>query len=702
MRKFLLFLLPSLVFLAILGLSVYQVSANQPLVAYPYPSYLPLIAKPPLPEWIGPDGGKVVSLAIDPTNPQVVYAGTWGAGMFKSTDGGVTWTATNAGLANLFINSLAIDPGNPQVLYAGTYQSKLFKTTNGGQSWYDSSVGIQDQAIVYAIALDPKDSQHIYISTRGVSNGGYEPWNGVIYVTYDGGMVWGSVLSNYPPISWTPQDWAYSLAFDPTNSSRIYAAMHEHALLFSPDWGASWKPVAGPLDDWTGRAVLVDPQSPHTLYYGSWHTGGVLRSDDQGETWNPKSPPNVIPKVYSLVMDPQQSKTVYLVSFTDGIFRTLDRGDTWSSKGLSSEYLYSLAVDPKNSQVLYSGTGGNGLFKSVNGGTSWAHSQFGLHNTSVTGLVISPLDPNELIAATLGGGVWHSTDNGTTWQEFNTGLGDLAVQALSQRPDQPTVLFALTSNAGLYRRNLGTDTAWSAVNSGLPLAKPQAEPDPSVWEVLEDPSSQAVAAPNAVVSLQSLTFAPQSPAHVYMGADGGLFRSLDGGFNWVLSGLEGVSVRSVAVDPTNTDHWFAATDQDGGIYTTSNGGNSYQFVELPSLPYMPKRKFNLLTIFPSQPGVVYAGTDIGVYRLENDTWYFLGLYGKNILSLAMHPTRAGQIFAGTTSGSYFSLDGGSIWNTSLSQLDALGIQGFTFDPTRPGRMYFNTQTQGSVRYDFVP
>ncbi len=78
-----------------------------------------------------------------------------GVGVYKSMDGGLNWQSANHGLTNLYINSLAIDPTHPSTLYAGTYHNQVYKSQDGGNSWIWSGTGMQDQAIVYTIAIDP-------------------------------------------------------------------------------------------------------------------------------------------------------------------------------------------------------------------------------------------------------------------------------------------------------------------------------------------------------------------------------------------------------------------------------------------------------------------------------------------------------------------------------------------------------------------
>ena len=102
---------------------------------------------------IGPEGGDVRALAIDPQTPTTVYAGIWGGGVFKSTNGGASWSAINNGLTEN-VKVLAIDPQTPSTVYAGT-EYGVFKTTNGGANWNAINNGLTSTN-VQALAIDPQ------------------------------------------------------------------------------------------------------------------------------------------------------------------------------------------------------------------------------------------------------------------------------------------------------------------------------------------------------------------------------------------------------------------------------------------------------------------------------------------------------------------------------------------------------------------
>jgi len=212
--------------------------------------YFPLIVHhelslPSSVAWIGPGGGAITDLIFDPVNTNVAFAAAYGGGIYKTSDGGLNWRNVSLGLGILDITTVEIAPKNPLILYTGTYQGGIYKSVNHGESWYRSDAGFQAEAIPYAIEIDPSRSKRIYVSTRGISNNGGAPWNGVVYKSDDGGDTWAAVLTNVGGSS--QEDWAYDLAIHPNATYVVYAATHEHGAYLSLDYGQTWQAIGNNL-----------------------------------------------------------------------------------------------------------------------------------------------------------------------------------------------------------------------------------------------------------------------------------------------------------------------------------------------------------------------------------------------------------------------------------------------------------------------
>ena len=306
-------------------------------------------------------GGAVWSLAIDPTNARVVYAGT-DIGAFKSTNGGLAWTHVNAGLADTAVNSLVIDPRKTQVVYAAvtftgkTFGGGVFKSTNGGSTWTQGSAGLPN-VDVHSLAVDSTNTQIVYAGAHTGPHG-----EGGVYKSTDGGSTWTQTNAGliYPYVDF--------LVIDPTNTQVIYAG----------------------------------------TYNGQTVGGGVFKSTNGGTTWTQAGLGATI--VRSLVIDPTNTQVIYAGTY-DGVFKSTNGGSTWTqmNTGLANTVTDSVAVDPTNTQVVYAAgtykgqTIGGGVFKSTNGGRSWTQLNTGLTNTNVNSLVIDPTKTATLYAGTFGG-----------------------------------------------------------------------------------------------------------------------------------------------------------------------------------------------------------------------------------------------------------------------------------------------------------
>ncbi|WP_298009404.1 MULTISPECIES: hypothetical protein [Anaerolinea] len=663
----------------------------------PFSTYLPLISSEPPPQWVGPYGGSVVALETDPRSPNIVYAGTFGAGVYKSTDGGVHWFPARDGLTNLMINSLAVDALHPSTLYAGTYRSGVFKSTDGGLTWAPVNNGIAAGAIVYTLAVDPENSSRVYAGTRIYKDEALPPWKGILYKSEDGGNSWRAVLENVGGSD--QQDWVYSIALLPRDPNILLAATHEHGAYLSRDYGRTWSPANTGVDDLSGRAVLFDPRyrNPSVAYMGVWHRTGFYKSTNDVVTWNLLAYPNV--KVYGMALDPQAPENVYAATFSNhGVLKSGNGGQSWAVTGLTNELVYSVLVNPDNSALVYAGVVSNGIYRSSDGAKSWSNMSSGLAHLNVTGLAIVPGIPPRWYAAVYGRGIFLSTDQGQTWTPVNSGLGNLNLRGLFSHPTSPTRLFALTEG-GLYRLDapssawmkltlVGEDTGTAAKGSVPPL--PVSPPDPLTLLMPDGaPAMQTSALPST--AMLTLAFAPSDAGVAYLGTGGaGVYKSMDGGLTWNAAGLNGQSVTALAVHPASPQQVYAATSS-GAVQRSEDGGSTWTPIPAPG------GSVYALATDPAEPVRVYAGTASGVYRWDGSAWSALGLTGRAIFALWADAARAGRWIAAGQGGAFLSEDGGMTWVELEPQLRALNVNAVRADPAEPHWMFFLTTESGTLR-----
>lgn len=356
-------------------------------------------------------GAQVYSIAIDPTNSNVLYAGTF-QGVFKSTNGGQQWQLTGQSnppnpLTDLtFVNSVAIDPSNPNIIYAASPLKGIYKSTDGGQSYQPKNTGIIFSSAFssYDIAIDPTTPTTIYLGTpRGVfkSVNGADTWTEI-----NNGL---GRLNNLPRIN--------RLLIDPANRMTIYVATNL-GVFKTIDGGAAWSPVntgfqAGQIEV---LSLAIDPVSPTTLYAGTASFAGSLyKTTDGGLIWRLSNSGLTLPNstasqiVQSLAIDPSNTQTVFAATLT-GVFKSLDGGATWNaSSGLPTTNVYVVVVDRMNPANIYVGlNAGNDAFAAKINPTGsalvWMTYLGGTTNDEARGVAVDK-DGNAYLA-----GITSSTD----------------------------------------------------------------------------------------------------------------------------------------------------------------------------------------------------------------------------------------------------------------------------------------------------
>lgn len=282
-----------------------------------------------------PDGLTVLSIALDPTDGQVVYAGTNDGWVFKSMDLGVTWTATRIPHTSFaLINWIAIDEWNGQNVYAcgffGFPATGIYRSTDGGASWSLPSSELQE---CYKLVIDPISSQTLYAGTTSQ-----------FYKSFDGGLSWVKL-----PV---------------------------------PDGGSI-----------AAVALAIAPNDPQTIYLGGESPNSIFKSTDGGGFWIQVFPSPA--PVHMLAIDRFDPQVLYAGTSGSGVFKSVDGGATWqaANSGLTKLNIYAVAVDPAQPQIVYAGAVASsdlsgGLFKSTDSGATWHEIGFGVTNADVYALAV--------------------------------------------------------------------------------------------------------------------------------------------------------------------------------------------------------------------------------------------------------------------------------------------------------------------------
>jgi photosystem II stability/assembly factor-like uncharacterized protein len=472
-------------------------------------------------------------LTVHPENEDTVYVGTWGAGSFRSTDAGQTWSTLDE--EHTFSPTcLVVWHADPRILYAcDRTAAKIHKSTDGGESWreyYDFGRG---HLTTTAIAIDPNDPDLIYAAA-------FRPpaaMLGSLHQIRAGEKV--ADLSSGLPRA------AIDLAVDPRTPATLYAATHLHGLFRSEDAGASWSrlddrgtglPRTGYLD------VDIHPDDSHVLYASSLC----------GEI-----PAYVLAPVLDVLNADEPFENIDPAAKC-GVYRSTNGGQSWSLVLETLGEAKGIDISQSHPDHIYVADSAGGVWLSRNGGTSWEQRNEGLGTTSVTAVAVGT---DLVYAGTQGSGVYVGTvgaDGTISWQGDHSPRAYVYRMQIEVDPLDANRLYASAYPGGVMRSDDGGLT-WNAKNFLTPSIR------------VIDPVLQGYYA---------MDVDPSDPETVWLGVYGkGLIVSHDGrDFGIFANGadqiLSGKHITSVAVDPEDSDRVFVGSEE--GVFFTTDGGTNWQ------------------------------------------------------------------------------------------------------------------------------
>ncbi|MBK8313175.1 MAG: hypothetical protein IPL01_03675 [Acidobacteria bacterium] len=341
---------------------------------------------------IGPGvtGGRVVGFAVDPNDRAKYFAAVASGGVWKTVNGGTTWTPVFDNYGSFSIGYIALDPKDSAVLWVGTgennsqrsvaYGDGLYKSEDGGRTF--RKVGLEKSEHIGKIVIDPRDSKTVYVAAQGPLWG--PGGDRGLFKTTDGGKTWKNILNISEHTGVT------DIAVDPSNPDIVYAASWqrrrhfytlinggpESALYKSTDGGATWNKLRGGLPSGeVGRiGIAVSPVSPNVVYATVEAEGqgsGIFRSQDRGATWERMNPAIAQAMYYSqIICDPKDVDRIYIPNV---IFQVSDDGGrTIRPLGERSKHVdnHAIWIDPNNTNYYIVGSDG-GIYDSYDRGATW-------------------------------------------------------------------------------------------------------------------------------------------------------------------------------------------------------------------------------------------------------------------------------------------------------------------------------------------
>ncbi|MES2559751.1 MAG: T9SS type A sorting domain-containing protein [Bacteroidota bacterium] len=395
-------------------------------------------------------GGRIVCLAVHPTNSNIIFAGSVYGGIYKSTDGGNNWRPVFDSTAYLSIGCITIDKSNPNIMYAGTGDPStaftaftgngIYKSTNGGENW--SYLGLSKTGVVAKIAIDPSNSQIVFAATMGFLMR-RDNHKGV-YKSTDGGVTWSSVLYV------DNETGAMDVVIHPGNSQVMYAT--------------------------TMRRIRTNKES---IVYGN--TTGLYKSVDGGNTWGELTtglPPKPWCKV-NVELHPTQPNTLFASVVNQqlqlqGIYRSTTSGTSWQALNTSDIdstalggfgwYFGEVRVNPYNvNHILLQGVD---LWESKDGGSNWDYGapewyQYIVHADKHD---LHFLSASSYLLAT-DGGVYKTTDGGVNWNKLSN-FPITQFYHVSVNPWEPGVYYGGAQDQGTSRGNATMLNDWGRVLGG--------------------------------------------------------------------------------------------------------------------------------------------------------------------------------------------------------------------------------------------
>lgn len=626
-------------------------------------------------------GGRINAIAIDPNNANTLLVGAATGGIFKTTDAGSSWTPVFDDHSYLGIGDITYQPGSSQIVYAGTGDPNIsgypvigdgiYKSTDGGNTW--THLGLTDTRIISRIVVDPNNVNKIYVATMGlpmqrnndrglyISTDGGANWsqslfiadqagiidlqmdpnatgtlyasswdrirtnqestvfgtNGKVWKTTNGGANWTHLTNGLPS---TPMS-RINLSIDATNPSTVYACYVDSTynvfnVYKTTNSGTSWNamdissldPYALAGFGWYFGNIFVNPFQTNEIYI----LGVQLhRTTDGGTNWNEVDPPwwqyDVHADKHDMVFTGPNS---FYLATDGGLYHTTNDGGSWTDADMIPiTQFYRVGVNPHNPGVYYGGAQDNGTTSGNSGSINNWDRIYGGDGFAV----LFTNNASEIVAETQNGNLVYSDDGGFYFNDFTFGIDFYD----RRNWDMPVTISPTTSTTyytGTYRVYRNT--------SGLAS---------HTWNPISPDLTDGVVFEERYHTLSTIGESPLNPLVIYAGAsDGNVHVTTNGGNSWsnISAGLPKRYVTSIKASPLDANEalvtvsGYKYNDYIPHLWRTTNHGSNWTDVSGD----LPQLALNDVLFHPSLDSVWVVASDGGVYVTQNSgqNWLRVG------------------------------------------------------------------------------
>jgi photosystem II stability/assembly factor-like uncharacterized protein len=666
---------------------------------------------------IGPfRGGRSLTAAGIPGDPTTYYFGSTGGGVWKSSDGAMTWSSVFDKEGTSAVGSLAVAASNHNVLYVGTGEACIrgnishgdgvYKSLDGGKTW--KNVGLKDSRAIGKVIINPMNPDIAFVAALGHPYGSNAERG--IFRTTDGGKTWDKVLYK------DENTGGIDVAFDPHNPNILFGALWQarrtswsmesggpgSGLYRSNDGGTTWKRLEehglpkGPYGK-IGVAVAANSDRVYALIEAHNPDGGLYRSDDGGENWQLVNPNHSLwqrPWYYMhVIADPRDENVLYIMDVD--AYKSTDGGHLFNKVKVPHGDNHGLWIDPQNTKRMIASNDG-GVTITLDGGKTWttqdnqptAQFYHVITDTATPYRVYGPQQDSGTVA------IVSRSDDGSISRSDWYDVGGGEAGYIAPDPRDPDIVYAADYQGLItrYDRHIG-----------------------QVKAITEQPElSDAHGAANLEHRFQwtaPVMISLHDPNTLYHGGEM-LFKTTDGGVHWTAispdltrndKSKQKVSGGDITLDDSGTEYYdtiFALAESpitkgliwvgtdDGLVQLTRDEGKNWTNVTSKEWPEWSR--ISQIDPSPFDPGTAYVAVDRHQFDDLRPYIYKTSDYGKTwtklthgipdttfVRAVREDLKKKGLLYAGTEMGVFVSFDDGANWRSLKLNLPTVPVHDLT-------------------------